>query len=350
MQKIYIVKDDLFIEHLKGVPHPESPDRLKAIYGMLKGLEGSMPLFYTDPKPAAFEDIAMIHDEDYLIELECIGLFPAYLDPDTVMTQRTLDAAKLAAGGLIKAVSMVMSEKDTPAFALIRPPGHHAERDRGMGFCLFNNIAIAARYVQKAFGIKRVLICDYDVHHGNGTQHAFYNDPSVLYFSIHQYPHYPGTGRAHDTGTGEGEGYNINCPLPSGQGDAEYLTIFDEILIPITLAYQPELILVSAGFDAYFLDPLAGMRVTEDGFASMTQRLLYLAHKCCYGRLIFTLEGGYHLKGLTSCIFKVLDTLSHWPDLEDKSLNAPPPIKGDTREIIDRIKLLLSEYWNGIER
>lgn len=311
--RVIIIKDERFLDHLAGLAHPESPERLKAIYGSLSELEAIIPISYIRPRPASLDEIALIHDPDYIREIEGIGLFPAYLDMDTPMTKGSFQAAVLAAGGLIEAVDSVMTKEAAPVFALVRPPGHHAEKDRAMGFCLFNNVAIAARYAQKRYGVKRVLICDWDVHHGNGTQHAFYNDPSVLYFSIHQYPHYPGTGKPEDIGTDQGKGFTINCPIPPGQGDAEYLEIFRKILVPVALTFHPDLILVSAGFDPYIHDPLAGMEVTEEGFALMTGSLLELASQCCQGRLILTLEGGYHLQGIARCASAVIRTLSGFP-------------------------------------
>lgn len=345
---IIIIKDELFLEHLSGIYHPEAPERLKAIYKGLQEMENLFPISYMAPKAASTEELALIHDLDYIFEIEGISLFPAYLDLDTLLTKGSFQAAQLAAGGLIKAVDSIMAKEGTSAFALVRPPGHHAEKDTGMGFCLFNNIAIAARYVQKKYGLKRVLICDWDVHHGNGTQHAFYNDPSVLYFSVHQYPHYPGTGKMEDTGSGAGEGYTINCPLPPGQGDAEYYTIFREVFTPIALSFRPELILVSAGFDAYIKDPLARMNVTEEGFSAMTGNLLEIASECCPGRLIFTLEGGYDLKGLTKCVCEVIKALSGNILKKDGIERCHKGINQDTLNVITRARALFSKYWQGI--
>ena len=212
----------------------------------------------------------------------------------------------LAVGGLLEACRAVMEEKIENGFALIRPPGHHAESGQAMGFCLFNNVAVAAEYLLKKFSLKRILIVDWDLHHGNGTQHSFYNRNDVLYFSTHQYPHYPGTGHWSEVGQGPGEGYTVNVPLSPGKGDSDFRFIFNSILAPIVDEYNPEFILVSAGFDIYEDDPLGGMLISASGFGALAFDLIKMAERHCSGRILFTLEGGYSLQGLRDGVKEVL--------------------------------------------
>jgi acetoin utilization deacetylase AcuC-like enzyme len=231
------------------------------------------------------------------------------LDPDTYACAKSYETAKLAAGGTLAAVDEVVGGKLDNAFALIRPPGHHAESNRAMGFCLFNNVAIAAGYALKKYKLKKALIIDWDLHHGNGTQHSFYDRADVLYFSTHQFPYYPGTGFVTETGSGEGKGFTVNVPLSTGPGDAEYMEIFKEILEPIALEYKPDIVFVSAGFDIYYQDPLGGMQVTPEGFADLARVVLDFAKETCGGKVVFVLEGGYHLDGLRDSVREVLKTL-----------------------------------------
>jgi acetoin utilization deacetylase AcuC-like enzyme len=218
------------------------------------------------------------------------------------MSPGSLSAAYLAAGGALSAVDAIMAGEVEHAFCAVRPPGHHAEAARAMGFCLFNNVAIAARYVQKQYGVSRVLIVDWDVHHGNGTQHSFEQDPSILFFSTHQFPHYPGTGRATERGTGAGEGFTINVPMDAGAGDEEYHAIFVNVLLPAAEAFKPEFVIVSAGFDAHRDDPLASMGVTETGYSDLTDLVAGIAKRHAQGRLLSALEGGYNLTALGASV------------------------------------------------
>jgi acetoin utilization deacetylase AcuC-like enzyme len=260
---------------------------------------------------ASEEELLLIHSPEYVgLVASTEGQEYRSLDPDTSTSAGSYEAALLAAGGMCQAVSMVLSGELDNAFALVRPPGHHAERGRGMGFCLFNNAAIGARYAQESHQVKRVLVIDWDLHHGNGTQHSFEADPSILYFSTHQYPYYPGTGAYEQIGKGKGEGYTVNVPLSVGHGDGEYAGIFENILRPVALEFDPELILVSAGFDIYQADPLGGMRVTPEGFAGLTRSILDMAEACCSGKMVITLEGGYHLGGLRDSVKAVLKELA----------------------------------------
>lgn len=291
-------------DHLTGPSHPESPQRLAAIEKHLKK-EGFLDrLLLISPRLAEEEWILTNHTPTYLRFLQ--EMTPregkVSLDADTPISPSSYRVARLAVGGLLEAVDRVMEGVVRNAFCAIRPPGHHAEADRAMGFCLFNNVAIAARYLQKKYGVEKVLIVDWDVHHGNGTQNAFYEDPTVLYFSVHQFPHYPGTGRKGERGQGAGEGYTLNCPLPIGCGDEEYQKVFEEIGEPVVLSFRPDFILVSAGFDAHRDDPLAGMNLTEEGFGELTRIVKRWADTLCGGRVISALEGGYHLPALARSV------------------------------------------------
>lgn len=281
--------------------HPERKERLLAIMHLIE--ETKIDLHKIKPEPASIEEMQYVHDPEYINKVKEYSEREMPLDPDTVLCRESYHAALLAAGGMISAVD------DGRAFALVRPPGHHALSDRGMGFCLFNNIAIGARHAQRT-GYDRVLVVDWDVHHGNGTQHIFYDDPSVFYFSVHQYPHYPGTGSAGETGSGAGQGYTLNVPLPAGSGDAEYVNVFKNILIPAALEFDPDIVLVSAGFDAHIDDPLAGMAVTTAGFGRMASIVSSIADRCCDGRLAITLEGGYDLNALSHSVLAVLKVMA----------------------------------------
>ncbi len=229
-------------------------------------------------------------------------------------------------------------------FAFVRPPGHHAEPERGMGFCLFNNVAIAAAYAKEQYGLKRILIVDWDLHHGNGTQRAFFDDPGVLFFSSHQYPYYPGSGGVHEIGSGKGEGYNVNAPFPPGFGDAEYVSVYTKILSPIALEYKPELVLVSAGFDPFVKDPLGGMKLTGEGFGALAGIVQDIARQACDGKVLMTLEGGYNPEGLRNGVRAVLQTLIGRPAPVPE--NAP---SADADEVIARIISVHKNYWKGLK-
>ncbi|MEN8190462.1 MAG: histone deacetylase, partial [Thermodesulfobacteriota bacterium] len=264
---------------------------------------------YPEFEPAPHKILALNHSKaliNRVSETAC-KIFDS-LDPDTKTSPNSYAAACLAAGALLKGVDLLMEGEIDNGFCLVRPPGHHAEEDRSMGFCLFNNVAVAARYALEK-GLERVMIVDWDLHHGNGTQHSFDDTDRVLYLSTHQYPYYPGTGSLQETGSGKGEGYTVNVPLPGNQGDLDYATIFDDIVLPVGRSYRPQLILLSAGFDIYRGDPLGGMEVTPKGFAYMTRRLVELAEEVCDGRLLVTLEGGYNLNGQRDGAMAVLSQL-----------------------------------------
>ena len=296
--------DDIYLKHKTTEGHPEAPQRLVAIVERLKAKGLHFQLFPLTPSPAPLEWLTTVHTAEYIQRARnsCEN-GTRYLDSlDTPVSPKSYDAALMAAGGVLSAIDAVMQKKVTNAFCAIRPPGHHATKDEAMGFCIFNNIAVGARYIQKKYNLSKILIVDWDVHHGNGTQAMFYDDPAVLYFSVHQYPFYPGTGSKAEKGSGKGLNYNINVPLPAGSGDSDYLMVFEEELKPAALAFSPDFVLISAGFDAHKDDLLGGMEVTAQGFAQLTQLVKQIAERCCAGRLVSVLEGGYHPEGLSASV------------------------------------------------
>jgi acetoin utilization deacetylase AcuC-like enzyme len=252
----------------------------------------------------------LVHDKNYIERVARTAEGSGdYLDPDTVVSPESYRAALMAAGGLLEAVDRVAGGEVDRAFAMVRPPGHHAESNRAMGFCLFNNVGVAAQHLIEKHGFQRVAVVDYDVHHGNATQHMFYDRPDVFYLSTHRYPFYPGTGAAEERGRGAGLGYTLNCPMGAGCGDEEYRKVFSKILIPALRDYRPQFVLISAGFDAHVRDPLGGMSVSDEGFAWMSQELEKVAQEFAGGKTVYTLEGGYDLEGLASSVKKVLELL-----------------------------------------
>ncbi len=306
-----ILRHRRFLDHTMGSYHPENSQRLRVLYEMVDSLDPEGGFVELQARRATREELLAVHEAGYLDRLAASsGRSSTYLDPDTMACAHSWDAALMAAGGLCEAARAVCSGVVRNAFALVRPPGHHAEWDHAMGFCLLNNVAVAARYAQSALGLERILIVDWDLHHGNGTQHIFEQDPSVLYFSTHQYPYYPGTGGFNEIGRGRGKGFTVNVPLPPGCRDEEYAAVFQDILRPVALSFRPELILVSAGMDTHAADPLGGMALTEEGFACMTRILIGIAEDCCSGRLLLSLEGGYDLEGLRDSVRAVLEELA----------------------------------------
>ena len=312
--KTAIVTHPIFIQHETGLGHPESPRRLTAIQDHLvkSGLASQLEPLDPLPRGDLSQWISEIHRASYYQWLrERVPKHGGvYLDPDTPFSPQSLLAAEMAVCGVLTAVDRVMEGAVQNAFCAVRPPGHHAESNRAMGFCLFNNVAVAARYLQKAHRLRRILIVDWDVHHGNGTQHSFYNDPSVFYFSSHQFPFYPGTGSDSERGMGEGEGFTLNCPLPTGAGDKEILSRFEKILGPAVDSFKPDFILISAGFDAHRDDPLAGLQVTDDGFRELTKMVQSWANQHCEGRIVSCLEGGYNLDALARSVGIHIEVLS----------------------------------------
>ena len=299
----------VFLEH-EEEGHPESPERLRQILDTLK-TTGVLPrLISLEPTAATDAQLAAVHTAQHIERVkQLVARGGGHFDPDTYANARSLDAAKLAAGAVVRAVDAVMAGEVDNAFALVRPPGHHATRARAMGFCLFNNVAVAAQHALATHHLERVLVVDYDVHHGNGTQDIFYNTSRVLYFSTHQYPHYPGTGDWREIGEGDGAGFTVNVPLPSGVGDEGYQEIFDRLLFPLAERYHPQLTLVSVGYDAHWSDPLASENLSIAGYTALARTTIEMARELCGGRIVFALEGGYNLDALgygTAATFQAL--------------------------------------------
>lgn len=303
------VLEKIYYEHVMSPEHPESPKRLAAIQKVLDNYDYPEKLRKISARPATEKEVLLIHTKDYYDRIAQTKGREVYLDPDTSTSAKSFEAALYAAGGVLSLIDTVLSKEVENGFAFVRPPGHHAEKDKAMGFCLFNNVAIAAAYALKKYNLNRILILDFDLHHGNGTQQAFYNSDKVMYISTHQYPDYPGSGSFAEIGEEKGLGYNLNFPLPAGKDDDFYNNVYKKIILSMAEKFKPELVLVSAGFDIYRKDPLGGMKVTEQGFAGITETILKIAKKCCQGKVIFALEGGYSLEGIEKGVEAVLDVL-----------------------------------------
>lgn len=311
MRRTAIYRDDLFLEHQPGWGHPESPERLRAVYDALDKEHIGSRFIYPQFSPVGEEVLQLNHSPAMIRRAAATqGLQHVALDPDTHTSARSYEAACLAVGALTDGIDRIVRGELDNAFCLVRPPGHHAERSQSMGFCLYNNAAVAASWALRELGLERIMIVDWDLHHGNGTQESFYDTDKVLYVSAHQYPYYPGTGAVLEHGAGMGQGMSVNVPLPGGQGDMEYARIINELAVPLARAYQPELILVSCGFDICAGDPLGAMQVTAAGIAWMTRALVKTAEEVCNGRLLVTLEGGYDLTAMRNGSLAVLAELS----------------------------------------
>ena len=306
MAKPLVVIDQGYLKHLPGESHPERPERIQALLNLAGALDKQM-FELASPRAATRADVEYTHGADHVRLVESTSKHNRYaLDGDTITCRDSFGVALLAVGGFLTLLDAIASKQSSNGFALVRPPGHHALRDHAMGFCLFNTMAIGAEYLKRVYGAKKILIMDWDVHHGNGTQAAFYDDPTVFFISTHQFPFYPGSGAVNETGVGAGEGLTLNVPLPAGCTDVEYLQVFQDIVVPAAEKFQPDWILVSAGFDPHRRDPLGGMNVTEEGFGAMARLLLVLANRFADGRIAFLLEGGYDLAGLRDSVAAVL--------------------------------------------
>jgi acetoin utilization deacetylase AcuC-like enzyme len=302
MKKIGFIYDDIFLCHETPSGHPESKERLIAITDALRKVDLWEKLIHPPPSRATKEDILLVHTASYY---EKISAFTGYYDADTYISSHSIDAAHFAAGAVTAAIDGCREGHLEGAFCAVRPPGHHAEANRAMGFCIFNNVAIGARHAQK-IGFKKVFVVDFDVHHGNGTQHIFEEDDSVFYFSTHQYPHYPGTGSDSERGKGKGKGFTYNIPMPQGSGDKDYFAAFHDLLPPLVNNFSPDIILVSAGYDLHIRDPLAGIGVSSKGIRDIVRAIIGCRKNIPH---VFCLEGGYNLVSLGESVVITIEEL-----------------------------------------
>jgi acetoin utilization deacetylase AcuC-like enzyme len=338
---LVLIASERFADHQTPPGHPEAPERaevMDVVAQEWRKRKGEV----VAPRQATREQLARVHSAEHLRRIaETTGSSVA-LDPDTYTSPDTYEVALLSAGAGVEMVERVLGGEHQRALALVRPPGHHAERTRAMGFCFFNNIAVGAAHARVS-GVDRVAIVDYDVHHGNATQHMFESDPAVLYISLHQYPFYPGTGAATETGFGAGAGFTVNAPLEAGATDDDYRIVFAELVLPVLRQFDPDLLLVSAGFDAHERDPLAGMRLTTAAFGAMTMELRAVADTCCDGRIAAIVEGGYDLRALADSTRTVVDVLAgpttepRWPRSDTRSNRG--------RAAVDAARKALGSHW-----
>jgi acetoin utilization deacetylase AcuC-like enzyme len=330
-RKTAVVEDERFLGHRGPVGHPERPERISAVGGAIDARGEALTRFA--PRAATPDEILRVHSREHFDRIaEASGRAPTQIDPDTYIAAESLEVALLAAGGSAELALRVARGELDSGFAAVRPPGHHAESDRAMGFCLFNNVAIAARALQEEESVDRIMILDWDVHHGNGTQHCFESDPSILYASTHQFPFYPGTGAVGEIGVGRGEGFTFNVPLPAGCGDREYVGAMEHLIAPAARSFRPEMILISCGFDAHRDDPLAAMNVTREGYRDMGAIARALAEDLCEGRILFVLEGGYAASGLEDGVNAVLDVIAG-----EDSPELPESVPISTGSVLDGV-------------
>lgn len=343
-----VVWDMRYLAHRSDAEHAENHHRLDTVYALLDRLKNTLPLYRIAPRPATEEELRWVHSAAYVRRIQATaGQAYTQLTADTYACADSFAAATLAAGGVIAAIDAVVSRKVANAFVLARPPGHHAEARRANGYCLFNNIAIGAQYARRALGLNKVLIVDWDLHHGNGIQHIFEHDPTVLYFSTHQYPLFPGTGHHLEVGRGQGEGFNINVPLRKGLGDADYAGLYKRLLVPVAREFQPDLVLVSTGFDIHKKDPLGGMKLTPHGFCALTRIVMEISESCCRGRLVLVLEGGYHRKALADSVKAVLEELCRKTHCDVDRL-AVGASHRRAEQSIKRCREVMKQYWPSL--
>jgi len=338
--KAGLVYDPIYLKHDTG-EHVENAGRLEAIISHLEETGLKKQLTPLKPRPASVEELALVHNKQHISHLQGVARKGGgWLDADTAMSADSYQVALYAAGGAIVATEAVMEGEVNSAFALVRPPGHHATPRRAMGFCLFNNIAVAAEHALAKYKLERTLIIDFDAHHGNGTQEIFYDRPEVMYISTHEYPFYPGTGGVEETGRGLAKGTKVNIPLPAGCGDNEYRLAFEQIIAPAARRFKPQLILVSAGYDGHWADSIALMQLSVSGFGEMARVIQGLASELCEGRLVFILEGGYHLGALAASVRATFDVLLGNTSADDPLGQSP---RGATAPKIDHLITAIRE-------
>ncbi len=321
------VYDPVFLDHDTGT-HPENASRMTATMALLEEARLPGALRRIAARAATADELTLVHDPRYVDAVRrAAEQGGGWADPDTLITPRSFDVAAMVVGGTLNALDVVLAGEVRSAYCLVRPPGHHAGPAQAMGFCLFNHVAVAAAYARARHGLARVAIVDFDVHHGNGTQDAFYADPGVLYISTHEFPFYPGTGAATETGDGDARGATINIPMPHGSGDAEHTEAFRRIVVPALARYRPELILVSAGFDAHFADDIALQQLSVDGYGALVSMVLEAADLLCGGRVVMAQEGGYHLVALPWCVRRSIELLAGVPPTADPlgAIETSPP-------------------------
>lgn len=346
---VLLVYSPRFLEHNAEIEHIETPERLVATLDVLEKLKILDCLEIVSPRPASRGEVLAVHTEAHLASLARAARGGGgYLDPDTHVSPPSEEVAFLAAGAVLTALDEIFSGRTSKAFCLLRPPGHHALPARGMGFCLLNNLAIGAKYAQLKKGISRILIVDWDAHHGNGLQDVFYDDGDVLYISLHQYPHYPGTGHLDEVGNKNGRGFTVNFPFPPGTDGKSYHRAFEQIILPIGERFKPELVMVAAGYDGHFADPLSGLRLSSNDFSMMSGYLSRLAGEFAGGRLIVSLEGGYNLKSLSHSIARTLI------ELGELEISAEDPFQIHSaggcdpraaQHVLDAVKEVQSQFW-----
>ena len=345
-----LIYHPLCLEHKNPQGHPERSERLSATLKLLEERKIISQLELISTKVASEEIIGLVHDKGYIDNVRDVARSGGgYLDADTFVSPSSYEAAKMAVGGVLAGIDNLMSGKNDNVFCLVRPPGHHATTESGMGFCIFDNLAVGARYAINKHKVSKVLIIDWDAHHGNGIQDIFYRSQEILYISLHQFPHYPGTGGLEEVGEGEGEGYTVNIPLPAGSGDDLYLQAFDKIIMPLAAAFEAQLVMVAAGYDGHFADPLASLNLTTSGYARMTGEILSLA-AFSGKKVIVSLEGGYELTALSYSVLATIAQLAGLSDPVDDPFDSVPRSIGlerasEGRKILDLVARHLNKYW-----